>query len=90
MTKKMNIEFNIQYKTYFGEVLIISGKCPELGDSSLEKAPKMVLIDPERGLWKCNILFPNNTCSIEYKYYVKGENELIEEWGSFREFEPIN
>ena len=83
----MNIEFNIHYKTYFGQILVVCGNCPQLGNGTVENAPEMTITDIESGLWQLNIEFENKTKIIQYKYYVKESGITpIAEWGNLREF----
>ncbi len=86
----MDITFRIHYKTHFGQIPVVCGNLPELGEFILEKAPQMVLIDGTSGLWEYRITIPEGTKKILYRYYIKDEyyNTFIEEWGSNREYSP--
>ena len=48
----MTVRFQIIYKTHIGQVLMLLGSVPELGDGNRENACKMSLIDAESGLWE--------------------------------------
>ncbi len=76
----MNIKFNIDYRTRWGETLYISGSIPQLGGGNPARAIKME-IEGEY-TWTMNIQIPDNIDTFEYKYIVRRDNgtERIE-WG---------
>lgn len=83
----MQVYFQIEYRTYFGQQLMITGSHPLLGNGNKENAAIMTLIDPEEGIWR----FPMNIEDGEtfhYRYFVKEENQknILEEWGPDRIF----
>ncbi|MBD5226237.1 MAG: 4-alpha-glucanotransferase [Bacteroidales bacterium] len=76
----MNIKFNIDYRTRWGETLCISGSIPELGGGDPDCAVKMD-IEGDR-TWSLNIHLPDYTDKFEYSYIVCRENGTRRyEWG---------
>jgi 4-alpha-glucanotransferase len=83
----MLIQFQIEYKTFFGQQLMITGSHIALGLGVKEKAIPMKIIDPTEGIWICSVnIEPGETFS--YRYFVKEENiaATLEEWGPDRIF----
>ena len=83
----MTVRFQIIYKTHIGQVVMLVGSVPELGDGNRENACTMLLIDAESGLWEYRFN-PANAVDFSYRYFVKDDNfnTSIEEWGPDRGF----
>lgn len=83
----MQVYFQVEYKTYFGQQLMITGSHPQLGMENREKAGVMTITDPEVGIWNFS-LETNPGETFKYRYFIKNENNLetIEEWGPDRDF----
>lgn len=76
----MNLSFNIDYRTNWGESLYITGNIPALGNGDKSKAVKLDLYGEQ--LWKTRISVPDNTTEFSYSYFVRHENGYErEEWG---------
>ncbi|HON18657.1 MAG TPA: 4-alpha-glucanotransferase [Salinivirgaceae bacterium] len=85
----MEITFRVFYKTHFGQIPVVSGNIPQLGNLEPEKATEMVLIDVNSGQWELKIKLPASVKSLEYRYYIKDNNynTFIQEWGQNRVIE---
>lgn len=69
----MNITFNINFNTKWGENLYVTGSSPALGSNNLSKAFKLDY--HERGIWKGSIAV--NAVKervLEYRYFVKNSD----------------
>ncbi len=70
----MNITFNIQYQTTFGQQLLICGNHPSLGDHDPDKAAFMNYADD--GNWQFQLdLDLEDPLSLEYYYLFRSEKE---------------
>ena len=75
----MNISFNINFYTEWGQTLYIVGSIPELGSWNIEQAKEMQYVDD--GNWKLNLELPAKNIHLEYRYFVKENNQIrFEEW----------
>lgn len=75
----MQITFQIQYKTAWGQKIMVSGNTPELGGWDMSKA--IALVHEGEGEWSGTVEIDNENLSfIEYKYVMKDENHGSEEW----------
>ncbi len=74
------INFNIEYKTHFGQQLYVAGSIPELGEWDYFRALPMAYSDG--GNWKANIKTPSGTFS--YKYILKSPSGILVEVGEPR------
>jgi 4-alpha-glucanotransferase len=75
----MKIRFNINFHTIWGQALYITGAVPELGNWDMKAAPKMHYID--EGCWSLTLDLPDKAVDMEYRYFLKSNNQLIfEEW----------
>ena len=83
----MLLQFQIEYKTFFGQQLMISGSHHALGLGIREKALPMRIIEPTEGIWIGRINIDPGE-SFSYRYFIKEENKYntIEEWGPDRIF----
>lgn len=83
----MQVQFQIEYRTYFGQQVMISGSHNALGKGDRNKAVTMQITDPLAGIWTLTIdVVPGETFS--YRYFIKeGQNtKFIDEWGPDRIF----
>ncbi|MDE6716085.1 MAG: 4-alpha-glucanotransferase, partial [Muribaculaceae bacterium] len=75
----MNINFNINYRTLWGESVYIVGNIPELGNNDDSKAIKMNLTGVET--WRCEISVARIR-KISYRFFVKTDSGSVrKEWG---------
>lgn len=83
----MNLSFNIDYRTNWGESIYITGNIPALGNGDLSKALKLDLYGEQ--LWKTRISIPDETPGFTYSYIVRHENgQERKEWGKGHIFNP--
>lgn len=76
----MNIKFNIDYRTRWGETLFLTGGIPELGGGNMADAVRMELTGDS--MWSVNIQVPDKTAAFEYQYVVRHDNGTERrEWG---------
>ena len=83
----MLVKFQIEYKTHLGQVLMVLGSLPELGEGIPQLGKIMHLKDAERGIWEYEIEL-EKVSEFTYRYVVKDDNfeTFIEEWGEERRF----
>ncbi len=85
----MNLSFNIDYRTNWGEAVYLTGDLPELGNGDRSKAIKLDLYGEQT--WKTKISLPDGTGDFTYSYFVRHENGFIkEEWGKGHHFRAGN
>ncbi len=77
----MKIQFNINYKTQFGQFLKVVGNVSKLGSYNVKNAKPMLLKNGEKGDWNLTIDVPEDG-EIKYKYVLCDEFNSI----SFKEF----
>lgn len=81
----MNLSFNIDYRTNWGEAVYLTGNIPELGNGDLNKAVKLTL-DGDQS-WSTEIDVADGTPDFEYSYFVRHENGYTKrEWGKPHHF----
>ncbi len=81
----MNISFNIDYRTNWGESVYLTGNIPELGNGDLSKAVKLTLDGVQS--WSVDLEVADNTPSFDYAYIVRHENGFTKrEWGHPHKF----
>ncbi len=68
----MKIKFNIDYHTFWGQKVMVTGSGNELGDWDLDNAISLEFMGG--GTWSKEILFPVNSGSIEYKFLTYDDN----------------
>lgn len=75
----MKLKFNIDYQTYWGQKVYISGSIPELGSWDESKA---LALEPKGGeKWEVEISVAKiKTKSMEYKYFIHNDHDNIDEW----------
>lgn len=78
----MNIQFNVDYRTQWGESLYLLADIPQLGESNPQKAVPMSLYGDQS--WKLQVNLPDDTEDFNYHYIVRrdqgGADHL--EWNS--------
>ncbi|MCL1938293.1 MAG: 4-alpha-glucanotransferase [Candidatus Azobacteroides sp.] len=75
----MIISFNINFYTLWGQSLFIIGSIPELGNWKTEEAKEMLYTYD--GNWTLELDLPDQAILIEYRYFLKSNNNLVfEEW----------
>ncbi|MEI6577215.1 MAG: 4-alpha-glucanotransferase [Bacteroidota bacterium] len=87
----MHIRFQIEYKTFPGQQMMLSGSNAQLGDKMREKAALMTLADALTGLWTFELSL-EELSGFSYRYIVNDDNfkTFIEEWGPDRNFQVGN
>lgn len=82
----MNLLFNIDYRTNWGESVYMTGDIPELGNGDLSKAVKLDIYGSQT--WKTRISVADSTASFTYSYFVRRDNGDIvrREWGKGHRF----
>ena len=69
---KMKTLFTIKYHTIWGERLLISGSCAELGNDIIANAKEMYYYDDDE--WRVEIILPDSIKEITYFYLVEDAN----------------
>lgn len=83
----MNLTFNIDYRTNWGEQLYVTGNIPCLGSNNPRKGLKMSMTGDHT--WSAVIDLKNLTGPFTYSYAVINDNgSIISEWGHQRTFHP--
>ena len=83
----MKLNFNIDYRTSWGEWLYIVGTCPALGGGNEEAARRLEMDGV--GRWTFEIDLPDDTGEFEYRYIVRHDNGYVRrEWGAPHRFVP--
>jgi 4-alpha-glucanotransferase len=83
----MNIKFNINYKTNWGQVLKIVGSIPQLGINNADNAIVMLPQNGDNGDWELIVKLPDDfNENIEYKYFIEDNHTKLRffEWGNKR------
>lgn len=65
----MEIVFNINYHTVWGQRLLITGACTALGDGALHAAKEMHFIG--EGVWRLAVTLPDTLKELKYKYIIE-------------------
>jgi len=86
---QMLIHFHIEYKTVFGEQLMITGSLPALGNGNRNHSAAMEYSASGHGIWTFQIETDNRS-EFRYRYFLKDHNNNTEkdEWGEDRYFVP--
>jgi hypothetical protein len=66
----MWLEFQIVYKTFIGQELMLVGSTDQLGAGNRQNAVKMIIEDVEAGLWSYQLEIGALEC-LSYRYFVK-------------------
>ncbi len=87
----MLVQFQINYKTQFGQQLKLVGSLPSLGSNNPEKGALMSLKSEHFGIWIFEVEMSIAT-DFNYRYFIKDNNQntIIEEWGDNRIFKSEN
>ena len=81
----MKLNFNIDYRTNWGESVYLIGSIPELGSNSESKAIKMEFDGNSK--WSYSLVLPKNVGKFTYGYVVKSDSGSVrKEWGGPRKF----
>ncbi len=85
----MNLTFSIHYQTNWGQVMMITGSLPQLGNFDETKAIR--LETNEDGYWEHSLVLDDLKEPFEYKYFLFDENSGVKfhEWGKSRIFIPL-
>ncbi len=85
----MLIEFQIKYKTWYGQQLMILGSHPLLGSCSAEKAPAMDYSPENGGMWSFRMETAEEFL-FRYRYFIRNSHDgsVVQEWGSDRHYQP--
>lgn len=85
----MLLQFQIEYKTYYGQQLMISGSLPRLGNGKREEAAAMFYQENSDGIWILQVETEILT-GFHYRYFIRDVHDgtETEEWGPDRRFEP--
>lgn len=79
----MKITFHINYRTEWGESLLVSGNAPELGNNNVAEAAVMQCVGGEH--WRLTVdINTEESPALAYKYAIRGENGVAWEWGKPR------
>lgn len=85
----MKIIFNIEYHTFWGQILYISGNLPSLGEFKEEEAVAMRYNG--NGKWTYELETSVGDLPVEYRYLVKEYDRVYDvEWGKSRLLSPGN
>lgn len=78
----MNIQFNVDYRTQWGESLYLLADIPQLGEGNPQKAVPMSLYGDQ--LWKLQVNLPDDTEDFNYHYIVRRDHGGADhlEWNS--------
>lgn len=83
----MDISFNLNYHTTWGQIVYITGSEKSLGAFDYDKAIAMRY--NSNGHWSLQLEFPDDQLPFEYRYIVKEHGTLNDsEWGENRCFAP--
>ena len=81
----MRINFNIDYRTQWGESVYICGDIPQLGSGDESKAVKMELDGV--GVWSLTVDVEDGVGPFDYRYLVRHDNGYVRhEWGGPHKF----
>lgn len=82
----MNLSFNVDYRTNWGESVYLTGNIPQLGNGDKSKAVKLDLYGEQT--WKTRIALPDDCPSdFTYAYFVRHDNGSEKnEWGKGHTF----
>jgi 4-alpha-glucanotransferase len=85
----MLIQFQIAYKTRYGQQVMLTGTHPGLGGGNRNNAVPMHYKENSDGIWNC-LIITDRQHPFEYRYFLAGEHSgsVTEEWGGNRFFDP--
>ncbi|NVO18399.1 MAG: 4-alpha-glucanotransferase [Bacteroidetes bacterium] len=83
----MLINFQVEYKTFPGQNLIMVGSIKELGYNEPSKGKYLILKEVNSGIWELKLEL-KAAADFSYRYMVKDDNfnTVIDEWGPDRLF----
>lgn len=86
MVTRMNLRFSIEYHTRWGQELRVVGSSPELGEWSVDQAPRMTY--STGGMWSLSIELPAESAfAVRYKYCLLHGSSASVEWEAGRDRE---
>lgn len=75
----MEVTFNINFHTIWGQKLCIVGSIPELGSWNPSFAREMQYVGD--GNWQLQLEVPSDVKAFEYRYFIRAnDKQLFEEW----------
>ena len=81
----MKLNFNIAYRTNWGESLYITGDIDALGKGDYSKALKLTLSGDDH--WSLSVDVPDKDCDFTYRYFVRNDKgDVKDEWGHGNHF----
>jgi 4-alpha-glucanotransferase len=85
----MLIQFQIGYKTLYGQRIMLTGSLPQMGSGEREEAVAMHYVPHSDGIWTY-LIKTDSMAPFEYRYFLKEDHSEItrEEWGENRYFDP--
>jgi 4-alpha-glucanotransferase len=85
----MLIQFQITYRTFFGQQIMLTGSLPQLGSGERVEAVTMHYMANSDGIWTYLIRTDGNT-AFDYRYFLRNDHvhSEKEEWGENRVFDP--
>jgi 4-alpha-glucanotransferase len=85
----MLIQFQIAYRTFFGQQIMLTGSLMHLGAGEREEAIAMHYVPHSDGIWTY-LIRTDSLAPFEYRYFLKEDHSEItrEEWGENRYFDP--
>lgn len=79
------LQFNIRFRTQYGQQLLIIGNSPALGQLKQENAIPMCFLDQETWQLEVDVPFRGKNTPLHYKYLLKNQDgSFCAEWGNDR------
>jgi len=79
------LQFNIRFRTQFGQQLLVMGNTPSLGQLKQEEAIPMFFLDQETWQLEVDIPLRGKITQLQYKYVLKNQDgSITTEWGNDR------
>lgn len=85
----MIINFEINHKINFGQILFVCGSVPDLGNGDVSNARPMECVEPDK--WRLSVEVDDATKGLTYSYLIKEKNgntlkngNTFAEWGASR------
>ena len=76
----MKIVFSVNYRTNWGENLVLTGNIAHLGSNNIDTSVPMKLLGTDK--WTAKIDIPANTPDFEYSYAIRRDDGSSKhEWG---------
>lgn len=84
------LQFNIKFKTQYGQRLLVVGNLPGLGNNQIADAIPLVYLDDETWQLCVDLSTRKPKTVLQYKYLLENQDgSIIEEWGEDRVIELI-